>query len=275
MKRILLLSLIFFSALPAFAESRAFQSDIDQDAYNFVKKSCHDLVHEGSIYFRQRVSLLTVDLDINNIHREFIHLGHGDQLGLSHRLNRMLKSEGYYSALRECFPQNQRAQNTYTLKLIALDLGGTLDAVILGVSGGLLISKGIAKLTTLGMRRLSLRALRPWQKRATLAGVAIPLSAPGAYQVYTYKRDERAAEEKWDQLDNAYITNVANRFNQYKEIIQELELAQTNQNRSQMEVLELLSESLRGELLFHCDNLPVHNNQEDYKTLTEQCRHLK
>jgi hypothetical protein len=104
----------------------------DRAAYNFVKSTCHSRYNQGGVQLSEAFKIfkdeaLFVGTWGISGGDEMSMAAHIKSKGLNPFVYQLLQSQGYYQALRECFPDprtGEQQRNMYTKDLLAWDFLG-------------------------------------------------------------------------------------------------------------------------------------------------------
>ncbi len=253
-------------------QKKQFSDIMDQYAYEFVLNSCHDMTHAGSEFFLNRTKQLSLGLDMNTVKQEFLSLEEGERLGLSKKLNQLLNSYGYYIGLKECFPGSERAQNIYTIKLIALDLGGTLDASILTVGTGLGLAKALSWTTT----KLGWRVFKNKLLKASVLASVVGLSG---YQAYAEDKknaqDIKSLREYMSQQELKILDDIKKEYSFYSKMDNKRINALTDIER-ELATSSLANSTLTLQALCTSTDGFINKDNQDFKEITKNiCSHFR
>lgn len=151
LKTLSLKLLIFIFVLEnsvAFATDFSNFTYIDNYAYNFVKSTCHLSMEALATLIEStkndsREYLFLIDSGLNNEEIHFSGNNIVSRKGIGRNVARLLSSDGYYFALRDCFPNSEFKRNLYTQNLLLLDSLGKFSVISIFASFGYAASKGI------------------------------------------------------------------------------------------------------------------------------------
>ncbi len=186
-----LLFIVLLCSYSAFALELPYDSELipshynythaeDKFSYSFVMKSC-DNFYLGSREIHHETMLMHLKtytfLDDNGVHKIKKTKGHGQIL------DKLLKSQGFYHALDDCFGDSELKKEAYVIGLIGASSFGALRGIAGGivsfVAGGVVI-KGAGWL----LKLISPRLYQFLTRKAYMIGVGV---VGGTLSYYTYE----------------------------------------------------------------------------------------